>query len=308
MARLLDKKIILLFIFIISFVSAKAQQDEEIYRPKDYKDREQFEKFRKRRMIISAWQINQLKEGALVVKLKTNINQINAFSKHGEPDKAIEKTVETYIINKNIMMAYIDNFKFCKIYFIYSNSNDSLLKGLRSGFFLDTNLKVDPTIVMNEKFYLIAEKDFNYNSSIGFVKEDSARFVSEKGNPSGGEFDIVVKNKYGHQLKRPFPYLGLFGKKVISYVGAIPMYYKYEENAITYTIDKKQMFDRDQTPNKNFKKPLPGYKTMMLHKGEVFETISYGVERFDENLNTFYKESPKPDLNKIDPVILPFLY
>jgi hypothetical protein len=68
------------------------------------------------------------------------------------------------------------------------------------------------------------------------------------------------------------------------------------------------MYDRDQTPNKNFKKPLPGYKTMMLNKGEIYETISYGVQRFDENLNEFYKESPKPDLSKVDPTILPFLY
>lgn len=308
MGRLLDNKLVLLFIFILSFVVAPAQQDDGPYRPKDYKDPKQFEKFRKRRVLIAAWQVNELKTGALVVKLKTNINQINAFNKYGETEKAIEKTIETHIVNKNIMMAYLDNFKFCKVYFIYSNSHDSLLNGVRKGIFLDTNLTIDPTITMNEKYYLIAEKDFAYNSSIGFVREDSARYVIEKGNPSGDTYDIVIKNKYGHQLKRPFPYLGSFSKKIINYMGTIPMYYKYEDKIITYTIDKTQLADRELAPNKNFKKPLPGYKTISLHKGDVYESISNGIQTFQENLINFYKESPKPELDKIDKSVLPFLY
>ena len=308
MGRLLDKKIVLVVVFILCFVSIQAQLDEKPYRPEDYKDPKQFEKFRKRRMVIAAWQINELKNGALIVKLKTNANQINAFNKHGEPDKALEKTIETYIINKNIMMAYLDNFKFCKVYFIYSNSHDSLLKGARSGVFLDTTLKINPSITLNEKFYLIAEKDFAYNSSIGFVKEDSAKFVVEKGNPSGVTYDIVVKNKFGHQLKHPFPYLGSFTKKIINYLGTIPMYYKYEDKTITYAIDKTQLYDREQSTNKNFKKPLPGYNTISLHKGDVYEAISYGIEAFNDNLTQFYQASPKPELDKIDPKILPFLY
>lgn len=308
MALLLNKKTLILICFIVSAFFINAQEGNEYQNTKDYKDPKQFEKFRKRRSVIAAWQINQLKDGALVVKLKTNIKQIDAFNSHGEKDKAVEKIIETYIINKNIMTAYLDNFKFCKIYFIYSNSNDSLLKGVRTGIFLDTNLAIDPTINMTEKFYLIAEKDFTYNSSIGFVKEDSARFVREKGNPSGGMYDIVMKNKYGHQLKRPFPYLGGFGKKIIGYLGPIPMYYKYAENKITYTADKTQLFDRQSSPSKNFKPQPAGFKTLMLHKGDVYESISFGVQQLNDNLKQFYQGNTKPEEDKIDPEIKPFLY
>ena len=308
MAQLLNKKIFIYFILFFNCVYLNAQQDQGISKPKDYKDPKQFEKFRKRRMVIAAWQINQLKQGALVVKLKTNSNQIKAFNKYGEPDKAIDKTIETFIINKNIMTAYLDNFKFCKVYFIYSNSHDSLLNGIRSGIFLDTNLKINNEIVLNEKFYLIAEKDFAYNSSIGFVKEDSAKFVFEKGNPTGGEYDITIKNKFGHQLKGPFPYLGSFGKLIATAVGPVPMYYKYEDGNVTYAIDKTQLFDRKATASKNFKKPPVGYKTCFLQKGNIYESISSGIDQFNGDLNEFYKRSPKPELDKIDPSILPFLY
>jgi hypothetical protein len=308
MAQLLNKKVIFLLCFFVSVFFINAQEGNEYQYTKDYKDPQQFEKFRKRRKIIAAWQINQLKDGALVVKLKTNIKQIDAFNNHGEKDKAIEKIIETYIVNKNIMMAYLDNFKFCKIYFIYSNSHDSLQKGVRTGIFLDTNLTIDPNISMTEKFYLIAEKDFSYNSSIGFVKEDSAKFVREKGNPSGGMYDIVIKNKYGHQLKRPFPYLCGFGKKIIGYMGLIPMYYKYEDNKITYFIDKTQLFDRQQSPTKNFKPQPKGFKTLQFNKGDVYEWISFGVEQLNDNLKQFYQGNAKPELDKIDPEIKPFLY
>ena len=295
--------------FVLSFVFLQAQEGNEYENTNDYKDPKQFEKFRKRRMLISAWQINQLKEGALVIKLKTNLKQINALSQSGNAKAMLEKKAETFIVNKNIMTAYRDNFRFCKIYFIYSNSNDSLLNGSRSGIFLDTNLTIDPTIVMNEKFYLVAEKDFAYNSSIGFVREDSARFVSEHGNPTGEAYDIVIKNKYGHQLKKPFPYLGLFNKKLLGYAGPVPMYYKYEDNnTITYALDKTQVFDMKQSVGKKFKSVPKGFKTIMVYKGDAYESISEGVMLFDERLFQYYKGSVKPDESKIDKATRQFLY
>jgi hypothetical protein len=310
MDRLLNRKIAFVIFFLLGILVGFAQQEieEQYHDTKDYKDPQQFEKFRKKRKTIAAWQINKLKDGALVVKLKTNDLQIKAFKNIGEIAKAKEKTIETFIINKNIMMAYIDNFKFCKLYFIYSNSNDSLMNGVRKGIFLDTNLVVDPSIVMNEGYYLIAEKDFVYNSSIGFVKQDTAKFVTEHGNPSGGTYDIVIKNKYGHQLKHPFPYIGSFGKKFTGFVGPIPMFYKYEDGKIIYSIDKTQLADRKLNPAKSFKRAPAGYSTMFLRAWEVYEYMGSGTDQFNYDLEKFYKSSTKPDETKIDPEILPFLY
>ncbi len=288
------------------------QLEENGSNHKDYKNEKQFEKFHKRRTIIGAWQINQLKEGALVVKLKTNKTLIDELTKVGNISLATAKRVETDIINKNVMMAYKDNFNFCKVYFIYSYSNDSLLNGARFGIFLDTNLIVDSKIEMKEKFYLLAERDYLYNSSVGFVKEDSARFVSEHGNPSGQVVEIVIKNKYGHQLKKPFPYECGFGfggaAYTLSHLKFVPVYYYDGGLGIKYNLDKTQLIDLKNNPKKEFKKAPAGAKTFKIEKQYSYEVLSSKVIEFNQNLNEYYKASPKPEMDKLDKEILQFLY
>jgi len=310
MARLLSKIIFYSLLFL--FNSAICQNAEDIHRPKDYKDKKQFEKFLKKRKIVGAWQINQLRHGALVVKLKTNKILIDELRKAGNIEMAENKKLETYFINKNIMAAYRDKFTFCKVYFINSNSSDSLLRGARAGIFLDSNLTVDPAIEMKEKFYLIAEKDYVYNSSIGFVVEDSARKVIEKGNPGGEMAEAVIKNKYGHQLKKPFPYIAGYGMKSsfaeISFVKSMPMYYFENEGQITSAIDKTQLVDLKNSTNREFKKPPAGAKVFQLEKHYSYEIVALKIERLDEDVNAYYKGSPKPEMDKIDKEIISFLY
>ncbi len=294
------------------FQNAFSQLEKNPSSEEDYKDPKQFERFQKRRKVIAAWQISQLKEGALVIKLKTNKLLIDELTKNGNTGLAQTKKIETFIINKNIMMAYKDNFKFCKIYFIYSFSNDSLLKGVRSGIFLDTNLIVDPSIEMKENFYMIAEKDFIYNSSIGFVKEDSARFVKERGNASGQLAEAVIKNKYGHQLKKPFPYVCGYGTRGtaldLPFVKTVPQYYYNEGERINYTINKTQMTDFKVSTNKEFKKAPKGALTFSLIKDYVYEIVASKIARFNDDLIEYYKGNPKPQVDKLDNEIFPFLY
>ena len=189
MVRKLNK--VWLLIFILSVAFSFAQEDDERFGDKDYKDQDQFEKFYRRRKIIGAWQINQLKEGALVVKLKANSLAITALKKQGNMQLAERMRLEAAGINANILRAFKSNYTFSKVYFIYGSAVDSLLNGKREGVFLDTNLNVDAKIVMNEKFYLLVELDRLYNSSIGFVKEDSARFVKENGSSNNAETFVV---------------------------------------------------------------------------------------------------------------------
>lgn len=192
----------LLVLFVLSSLVSKAQ--EERTGDKDYHD-DTFKKYGKRAGQIAAWQIQNLKFGALVVRLQTNQRKIEAYRKIGQEKQALEVIAQTQFYNKLIIKAFNKKFDFCKVYFIYANCSDSLLKGVRQGIFVDTTLSVNPSIVMNEKFYILAERDRVYNSSIGFVKEDTAKYVSESGN-SSIEAAMVLKNKYGHQLKSPFPF------------------------------------------------------------------------------------------------------
>ncbi|MGZ3883220.1 MAG: hypothetical protein ACXVP0_07285 [Bacteroidia bacterium] len=204
MARSLNNYIAV-FCVLMSVLCRAQSEADAVFRPHDYKEGDQFSHFKKKRDAISKWQINQLKNGALIVRLHDNRMLIESLKKKGMADIAVQKEHEAFALNKNIVRAFIKNYTFSKVYFFYGHNSDSLLSGARSGIFLDSNLVVDPSITLTENFYMLAEKDLIYNSSIGFVPEDTAKFVREAGN-SSKEMGVVIKNKYGHQLKDPFPF------------------------------------------------------------------------------------------------------
>lgn len=172
----------------------------------DYLNKEQFEKFRTKRWMVANWQIHQLADsGALVVRLKSNKKAIDILKKENRLKSAKEIENQTYNENKIIVRAFYKHYNFSKLYFIYDYSSDSLRKGYRQGFFLDSNLQRNSNIQMKENFYLLAERDDVVQSSIGFVPESEAKKITETGPPVK-QAAIVIKNKYGHQLKDPFPY------------------------------------------------------------------------------------------------------
>ena len=299
MARLLNRCcLVLLFLSTTLF----AQVDDEVYNPKDYKSKEEFEKFYKRRQIVEQWHIQQLKKGALVVRLKTNKMAIEALVKNGNTALAEKKRLETAAVNLNTIRAYLTSYKFSKVYFIYSNSSDSLLNGIKENIFLDSSLQVNPSIKLTEDFYLIAERDHAYNSSIGFIPEDSAKFVKENGNPVK-EMAIVVKNKFGHQLKRPFPYTTgdkLDLKKKSAYVTTMTLFGKDVPFNVGYGDYSK----------KEGKKYAYGSDLLFLNlpKQFTFVKLNLAVESFNETLEGFYRSSDPIDPSRLSEEVRSFLY
>lgn len=294
-------------------LSAFSQKETDEANYSDYKDPKQFEKFNKRRKTIGAWQINELKKGALVVRLKTNKLLIDNLIKQGNSELARQKELEMYAINKNTIFAYLDNFNFCKIYFMYSSSSDSLLAGQRSGIFLDTTLSVNPAIVMNESFYVLAERDFAYNSSIGFVKEDSAKLVVEKGNPVK-EMSVILKNKYGHQLKAPFPYY-VKEKNFMDAGFDFPIRISPAANGgqqISFYVNRTYLQDlkTNSVPNnaRSTKASSNGLTTVKVKKQFTYEKLSLYVEELNQNLKDYYQANPSPDPTRISPALKVFLY
>jgi hypothetical protein len=307
MVRLLSK--VLAFVFLFAGVSVAQNTTNSTFNTADYKDPEQFEKFRKRKDRVAAWQINQLKEGALVVRLRTQQTLIDELIKKGDTKMALEKRAEQYAINKNTVYAFKDYFNFCKVYFIYSNFSDSLLNGARAGFFLDSNMNIDPTIRMDEKFYLLAERDYGYNSSIGFVPEDSARKVVETGNPVR-EMAVVLKNKYGHQLKGPFPYQ-VKEKNFMDAGYDFPITVKQEGNdaQFDYTVNKTYLADLKQKDKGKAASsaPVAGNSTVKIKKQFTYEKIALAVDQLNDQLNQFYRKNSRSDASA-DPSLKPFLY
>jgi len=293
----LNKLFFLITAFTASFTLGFAQEDMR-YSDKDYHNKKQFEGYRAKRLAVGAWQINQLKNGALVVRLKTNQLLINALLKNADTLKARAVQLETAAINLNTIKAYIDNYNFSKLYFIYSSSSDSLLNGKRENIFIDTNLVVNPNIVMVEEFYLLAERDKAYSSTIGFVKEDTAKFVSEGVN-AVKEMAVVIKNKYGHQLKAPFPYLSLnrIDKQppfsVVICINGIP---------IPFNVKRGMGLFATKSKNK--------YKGMVLNipKYALYSRIALAISNLNDELRIYYLKNLNQDIEKLYPELKPFLY
>ena len=174
-----------------------------------------------------------------MVRLKTNANTISKLKAAGNIDLATQVERETFIRNKGIVRAYMNEFKFCPVYFFSSEFSDSVKHKKLDHIFVDSNLIVNPSIECNANFYLIAEQGAVYESSLGIVPESKAGKAIERGSPTK-EVSIVVKNRYFIQLHKPFPYYqkGYSLKKyykeyVIKFDDALEKYYQKNKG---YTI------------------------------------------------------------------------
>lgn len=302
MAPLLNKHFILFFLLAVA--GCVSGQDED-YKPpvKDYRDVASFDDYRTKSYAVAAWQIARLKQGALVVRLKTNGAAIRALQQDGNKTLAEKKKAETFVINKNIMNAYLNHFRFCAVYFIYSNSSDSLQKGIRSGIFLDSNLQINPSIVLAEKYYLLAERDMVYTSSIGFVPQDTAAKVKETGNAIK-EMSIVLKNKYGHQLKKPFPFYikdktySDFYYRGIAQPAMGGKIYIWVSNENTY-LKKKVLSDYAANGA-----PIP----VEIRKHNLYKIYKTQVRELNDRLEYYYKESGGANMAEPKAFVAPYCY
>ncbi len=223
-----------LFILCLFISSVVISQEEEGVKPpkiKDFNNDSTFNHFAGYRDDVAKAQIIALKNGgALLVRLKTNLNTITKLKAAGKVDLATQIERETFLANKAIVRGFTSQFKFCPVYFFYSNYSDSVKHKNTAGIFLDTNLTVNPSIVCSAGFYLIAEQNDVYSSSIGLVTEEQAAKAIEKGTPFKAGA-IVIKNRYYIQLHEPFPYfekgykLKLYWKYVKSFNDRLQVFY-----------------------------------------------------------------------------------
>ena len=199
-------KIFFILVLLCNMVGLSQEDDTKPPKVNNYKADSSFNNFNTLRFNVAKSQINLLKkEGALLVRLKTNTNTINRLKKAGNIDLATQVERETQLNNKAIIRAYNKEFKFCPVYFFYSDCSDSVKHKNTAGIFVDSTLSINPSIVCNATFYLVAEQCSIYESSLGIVSESQAPKAVEKGTASK-EVAIVVKNRYFIQLHKPFPY------------------------------------------------------------------------------------------------------
>lgn len=200
-------RIVLQFIFpFLPFGSFAQHESIQSSKQSDYNNDSSYINVHRLKGNVAKAQINALKNGgALLIRLKTNALAIHTLKAAGNMDLATQIERETYTNNKHMVRAYTKQFTFCPVYFFYSTYSDSIKHKSLHAVFLDTNLVIDPSIVCNAQFYLIAEQGGLCSSSLGLVPESKANNITEKGSEVKTVF-AVVKNRYFIQLHAPFPY------------------------------------------------------------------------------------------------------
>jgi len=281
MVQKLNKFACLVFVFLTTL--CVAQNDgvkSTVYT--DYKSDTTYKNFDKLRYKVAYAQINALKKGALLIRLKTNYRAISKLKSVGNYDLATNLEKETELENKIIMSAYKKEFTFCPVYFFYSESSDSIRKNNLSGIFVDTTLQVNSSIVCNSSFFLVAEQDGIYNSSLGLVPESLAKTARESGSYSR-DAPIVVKNKYFIQLHKPFPFFQIKGGATLNS--------KLNKDGLYTDIANALMMYRKVSRNSDDYKRMKSYRAV--------------VAAFNSKLESFYSEHKGAD---VTPEIKEFVY
>ncbi len=141
--------------------------------------------------------IKELKEGALVVRLKTNhrkIKQLENTLKSSKLKKNQRKRYQAMLdgtiktrddFNNAISDMFMDSFSFCSVYLMYDSCSRALKNGVRSGIFLGPDKTASPSIQLKEKHVFI----INY-------KKSSSDFP----------VDVLRMQKLHERLEDPFPY------------------------------------------------------------------------------------------------------
>jgi len=174
-------------------------------------------------------QISSLKSGALLVRLQTKQPTIDAYNEKGYTEIAAELEKNQIAGNKRIIQAFNEDFHFCKVYFFLSEDSEAIEENrLDDVIFLNSNYEKDPSIELNEPFYLIAifggagtlvdKDDDPYEAMVSF---DALVIVDKKFEPLRKPFPYYVK------LPSEIPNLKKLKKKIYSFdTGLRDFYYR----------------------------------------------------------------------------------
>lgn len=98
-----------------------------------------------------------LKQGGLLVRLKTSENSINTLIARGRTKEAEALKAKQYAKNLEVYRAFKEKYKFGNVYFFYSTHSKEVKTGQLAGIFLDSSLQPDSSITLSNSNYFIAE-------------------------------------------------------------------------------------------------------------------------------------------------------
>jgi len=244
-------------------------------------------------------QIVALKEnGALVIRLHLSKKKINLYRKAGKTKLADKLQEELDNNNYFIALAFQDStFTFCPVYVIDTKDYGRIINGEKSGFFLNENMEVDSSIVMEEDYFLFVERgdvyeqvgDGNFKNSV----TSSSIVITDA---------FVIKDENMNQLIKPFPFfrritaysnlgsnLGFYSislkKWVFNYNFIEKTDERYERNKAI--ISKRLRNMSKEEIHKDSKNISAYYKNIYkIEKKDL--NIPYSIYKFNVKLMTYY--------------------
>ena len=160
--------------------------------------------------------IYKLKNDTIIVRLKTNKKQIEAYRKSGNKKVADKIEEKSLIKNLRIISACIKYLNYCPIYFMDSESQEYFTQ-------TDTLIISDLVPTDQKKIALNHKRIFYLDFGQLYARERSSEWKykdygkTEEGGSSISDEAFVLRNAKGEQLAPPFPFYSVItlqgGKK-----------------------------------------------------------------------------------------------
>lgn len=122
-----------------------------------------FSQTKKEKTTIANKHIEKLREGVLLVQLDSKYGEIFTLKKYLKQQMADDLKQQQQLRNKEICLAFREEFDFCEVYFYYKSFNKFLLDGnVSKVVFYNDKLEIDYDFdVTAEQFYIAAFEDFS---------------------------------------------------------------------------------------------------------------------------------------------------
>lgn len=107
---------------------------------------------------LAKYYIASLNEGALIVLLNLDMRKIDLYRNSGNASLANKLEEKLFLSNRSTAVSFLDSavYNFSKVYVADAKSRTLILDGVRTNIFLNADLEVDSSIVLEEEFFLFA--------------------------------------------------------------------------------------------------------------------------------------------------------
>ena len=153
---------------------------------------------------LAEQQIMQLRNGVLVVRLKTNEKSINAYRRSGKTKLADKLEKENLETNLDLMKAFLNYFNFSKVLFIKAKDTRKLIDR-QSSIFLNGKFEIDSSINLGNQYFFVSEFGSLMAPISNGKNKYSLKHTEVSSSPSSSSAIFIMDTNLT-QLKDPFPY------------------------------------------------------------------------------------------------------